>query len=98
MEFGETKSEPHLSIVVPVYGSEECLDALIAAIDREFRPAGRPYEIILVNDYSPDRSWQVIESLCESNANVIGVDLRRNFGQDNAILTGIRLAQDAEKE
>jgi glycosyltransferase involved in cell wall biosynthesis len=93
MEFGETKSEPHLSIVVPVYGSEECLDALIAAIDREFRPAGRPYEIILVNDYSPDRSWQVIESLCESNANVIGVDLRRNFGQDNAILTGIRLAQ-----
>jgi undecaprenyl-phosphate 4-deoxy-4-formamido-L-arabinose transferase len=92
MEFGETKSEPYLSIVVPVYGSEDCLQALVAAIDREMGTAA-PYEVILVNDCSPDRAWQVIEAICESNSNVIGVDLRRNFGQDNAILTGLGLAR-----
>jgi undecaprenyl-phosphate 4-deoxy-4-formamido-L-arabinose transferase len=46
-----------------------------------------------VNDYSPDHSWTVIEQLCRSHANVVGVDLRRNFGQDNAILTGIRITR-----
>jgi undecaprenyl-phosphate 4-deoxy-4-formamido-L-arabinose transferase len=93
MEFGENKREPYLSIVVPVYRSQDCLEALVAAIDEEMRPTSLAYEIILVNDYSPDRSWHVIESICESNPNVIGVNLRRNFGQDNAILTGLSLAE-----
>ena len=51
------------------------------------------YEVILVNDFSPDRSWQVIESLCCKYPFVVGVDLRRNFGQDNAILTGLRISR-----
>ena len=93
MEFGETKCEPYLSIVVPVYGSEECLHALVSAIDEEMGPTGLSYETILINDYSLDRSWQVIEAICECNPNVIGADLRRNFGQDNAILTGMGLAR-----
>jgi polyisoprenyl-phosphate glycosyltransferase len=93
MDFGDTKSEPYLSIVVPVYGSMDCLQALVAAIDEEMSPTDLRYETILINDCSPDRSWQVIEAICESNPGVIGVDLRRNFGQDNAILTGLRLAQ-----
>src|SRR5262250_96816 len=92
MEFGESKSELCLSIVVPVYGSEDCLEALVTAIDEEVSSGGLTYEVILVNDGSPDRAWQVIQSICESNLNVIGVDLRRNFGQDNAILTGCRMA------
>src|SRR5262245_27324915 len=92
MEFGQTKRDPYLSIVVPVYGSEDCLEALVAAIDREMGSTGLTYEVILVNDGSPDRSWQVIETICDSNPNIIGVDLRRNFGQDNAILTGLGLA------
>jgi undecaprenyl-phosphate 4-deoxy-4-formamido-L-arabinose transferase len=82
-----------LSIVVPVYRSERCLQALVAVIDRELQPLGLRYEVILVNDDSPDLSWGVVEALCRSNPRVIGVDLRRNFGQDNAIMTGLRLVR-----
>jgi glycosyltransferase involved in cell wall biosynthesis len=82
-----------LSIVIPVYRSEDCLEPLVAAIAEALTPTGRDYEVVLVNDFSPDNSWAVIESICARNRNVIGVDLRRNFGQDNAIMTGLRLAR-----
>jgi undecaprenyl-phosphate 4-deoxy-4-formamido-L-arabinose transferase len=84
---------PDLSIVVPVYRSQDCLEALIQAISRELSPVGLSYEVVLVNDCSPDQSWAAIEALCQAHPNVIGVDLRRNFGQDNAILTGLRFAR-----
>jgi polyisoprenyl-phosphate glycosyltransferase len=84
---------PDLSIVVPVYRSQDCLPALVSAIEQALVPAGRTYEVVLVNDCSPDQSWQIIRALCRQHANVVGVDLRRNFGQDNAILTGLRLAR-----
>ena len=82
-----------LSIVIPVYRSEDCLEPLVAAIAEALTTTGRDYEVVLVNDFSPDNSWAVIESICARNRNVIGVDLRRNFGQDNAIITGLRLAR-----
>jgi len=85
--------QPDLSIVVPVYRSEDCLDALVAAIEKEMTPTGRHFEVVLVNDFSPDNSWAVIESLCDAHPNVVGVDLRRNFGQDNAIITGLRITR-----
>ncbi len=82
-----------LSIVVPVYRSEDCLEALLEAIAAALNDTNRAYEVVLVNDCSPDNSWAVIESICRSNPRVVGVDLRRNFGQDNAIITGLRLAR-----
>ncbi|HEY3134647.1 MAG TPA: glycosyltransferase family 2 protein, partial [Blastocatellia bacterium] len=85
--------QPDLSVVVPVYRSEACLEALIAAISDALDPTGREYEVVLVNDYSPDDSWSIIQALCQDNPNVVGVDLRRNFGQDNALITGLRLAR-----
>jgi undecaprenyl-phosphate 4-deoxy-4-formamido-L-arabinose transferase len=85
--------ELDLSIVVPVYRSAECLDALIAAIAVALKPLDISYEVCLVNDGSPDRTWDVVEELCHRHPEVVGVDLRRNFGQDNAILTGLRLAR-----
>jgi len=93
MHSGDLQSEPLVSIVVPVYRSQDCLEALIAAIDEALIPTGRGYEIVLVNDFSPDNSWAVIDSLCQKHPNVIGVDLRKNFGQDNAIITGLRLVR-----
>ena len=84
--------EADLSIVVPVYRSADCLDALIAAIDAALVSEGREYEVILVNDCSPDESWAIIERICATHSRVIGIDLGRNFGQDNAILTGTRAA------
>jgi polyisoprenyl-phosphate glycosyltransferase len=86
-------STPRLSIVIPVYRSEACLAELMRAITEALAPYNWDYEVILVNDFSPDRSWQVIESLCREYPFLVGVDLRRNFGQDNAILTGLRLSR-----
>jgi undecaprenyl-phosphate 4-deoxy-4-formamido-L-arabinose transferase len=51
---------------------------------------GRPFEIILVNDGSRDSSWATIESLALKHAEIIGIDLMRNYGQHNALLCGIR--------
>lgn len=82
-----------LSIVVPVYRSQDCLEALVAAIADALAPTGLDYEVVLVNDFSPDNSWAVIETICARKGNVVGVDLRKNFGQDNAIITGMRIAR-----
>lgn len=84
-----------LSIIVPVYRSEDCLEALAAAVAQALDGEDLTYELILVDDGSPDGSWGVIESLCRRDAHVVGVGLRRNFGQDNAILAGLRLARGA---
>src|SRR5258707_10672434 len=88
-----TFNPPDLSIVIPVYCSEGCLVPLYDAIVEALRPTGLSHELILVNDCSADQSWEVIKSLCKASPQVVGVDLRRNFGQDNAILTGLRLAR-----
>jgi undecaprenyl-phosphate 4-deoxy-4-formamido-L-arabinose transferase len=89
----EMSDRPDVSIVVPVYRSADCLVALTAAINQALEEARLGYELILVNDGSPDRSWVVIESICRENPRVVGIDLRRNFGQDNAIITGLRVAR-----
>jgi glycosyltransferase involved in cell wall biosynthesis len=92
-DFGSGESQLELSIVIPIYRSAECLRALVGAIDGVLIPADYTYEIILVNDDSPDESWAIIERLCKEHCNIVGIDLRRNFGQDNALLTGIRIAR-----
>jgi polyisoprenyl-phosphate glycosyltransferase len=84
---------PYLSVVIPVYRSEDCLETLIAGINRAMAPLGRYYEVVMINDCSPDHSWTVISWICQSNPNVVGIDLRRNFSQDNAIITGLRMAR-----
>lgn len=87
------RTQPELSIVVPVYRSEDCLRVLVNAITDAMRGFGRSFEIILVNDNSPDGSWRVIEELSVLHPTVVGVDLRKNFGQDSAILTGIGVSR-----
>lgn len=62
-------------------------------IENALNSIAATYEVIFVNDFSPDNSWNIIESLCAVDGRVVGIDLRRNFGQDNAILTGLRFAR-----
>jgi undecaprenyl-phosphate 4-deoxy-4-formamido-L-arabinose transferase len=59
------------------------------------RKAGLSYELVLINDASPDRSWQVIKDLAKKNPALKGFSHRRNYGQDNAIMTGLRHATGA---
>jgi glycosyltransferase involved in cell wall biosynthesis len=82
-----------LSIVVPVYNSEKTLPALLAGFGRVLPSLGRPWEVILVNDGSRDRSWEVIREAAAQNAAIRGMDMMGNFGQHNALLCGIRAAR-----
>jgi glycosyltransferase involved in cell wall biosynthesis len=82
-----------LSVVVPVYRSQDSLPELIDALAAELPKFTSAFEVILVNDSSPDDSWRVIEVLTAQHGWVHGINLMRNYGQHNALLCGIRAAQ-----
>lgn len=79
-----------ISIVIPVYNSHEC----VAELSRQIADAlkGIEYEQIMVNDCSRDSSWEEIRKVSLTNKNVLGINLRKNGGQDSAILTGLNFA------
>jgi undecaprenyl-phosphate 4-deoxy-4-formamido-L-arabinose transferase len=83
---------PPISVVVPVYNSEQTLGALVDRLLAVLTPLTPQLEIVLVNDGSRDGSWQTIEKLAAKVPQVRGIDLMRNFGQHNALLAGIRAA------
>jgi glycosyltransferase involved in cell wall biosynthesis len=87
------KIKRSLSIVVPVYNSEESLAELQAQLAQILPRISDSYELILVNDGSRDRSWEVICQLAQQYSWVYGFQLMRNFGQHNALLCGIRAAK-----
>lgn len=81
---------PKFSFVIPCYRSEKTITTVVDEIKSEMvskRP-GDDYEIVLVNDCSPDNVWSVIEKLVETENNVIGINLAKNFGQHSALLAG----------
>lgn len=82
-----------LSIVSPVYHGEQMLDELVRRIHAAVSPLGCDYEIILVNDCSPDRSWEKIADICAADNRVKGVNLSRNFGQPYAITAGLTYSE-----
>jgi undecaprenyl-phosphate 4-deoxy-4-formamido-L-arabinose transferase len=81
------------SIVIPVYKSSEILEELIIELNQALAEVYPEHEVILVNDGSPDRSWQVIEELSSRFPRVRGINMMRNYGQHNALLCGIRAAK-----
>lgn len=83
----------NISVVVPVYKGADTLDALVQRVGATLSKAAEQYELILVNDGSPDHSWEVILRLVQSYDWVRGVQLLRNYGQHNATLCGIRAAR-----
>ena len=85
-----------LSVVVPVYRSEQCLPELVAGLQAVLQTLNMPYELIFVNDCSPDNSWQVICDLAAANPEWIrGMSMLRNAGQHAAVLAGLRDARYA---
>ena len=82
----------NVSIVVPVYKGETFIEPLVAELVRTLPTFTEKYEIILVNDGSPDRSWQVIQRLAREHKWVKGICMMRNYGQHNATLCGVREA------
>jgi undecaprenyl-phosphate 4-deoxy-4-formamido-L-arabinose transferase len=76
-----------ISIVIPVYNSEDNLEELNRQIDDALGTI--EYELVLVNDHSKDKSWDKIVELKKINSNIKGINLRKNSGQDNAIMAGL---------
>lgn len=87
-------SVPSLSVVIPVYRSAASLETLLERLEPALRGLTPEFEVILVNDGSPDESWRVIESLSASRPWLEGINLKRNYGQHNALLCGIRAARN----
>lgn len=78
-----------LSVVVPIYNEKENIAPLCVALQAVLSEIGRPYEIILVNDGSTDSSRDEIAKAANIFPNLIGIELRRNYGQTAALMAGI---------
>jgi polyisoprenyl-phosphate glycosyltransferase len=79
----------NLSIVIPVYKSENVVRKTVEQILAITRELDFESEIVLVDDGSPDRSWNVIQALAEENKEVKSIKLVKNYGQHTAVLCGI---------
>lgn len=81
---------PLISIVSPVYRGELIVHELVWRITESISKISEDFEIILVNDFSPDKSWNEILKECENDKRVKGINLSRNFGQPSAIAAGMQ--------
>ena len=82
-----------LSIVSPVYKAEKIIPLLVDRIEKAVVKITADYEIILVEDGSPDDCWEVIEGIAATNPKIKGIKLSRNFGQHPAIMAGLSKAK-----
>jgi polyisoprenyl-phosphate glycosyltransferase len=82
-------SNPFISVVSPVYGCKTCLYELYIRLKETLEKITDNFEIILVNDDSPDGAWEAIIELTRKDSRVKGLSLSRNFGQHNSIAAGL---------
>jgi len=82
-----------LSIVSPVYKAEKIVEKLVSEIQKTMLLLQVDYEIILIDDRSPDNSWEVMKNISKSNPEVKSIRLSRNFGQHPAIMAGLSHAK-----
>jgi glycosyltransferase involved in cell wall biosynthesis len=97
MDFHADEKRPpaflhRLSVTIPVYRSALILPELVTRLRSVLASHAVSYEIILINDCSPDGSWDVIQKLASQYSEIKPINLMRNYGQHNALLCGIRAA------
>jgi dolichol-phosphate mannosyltransferase len=71
----------HISVVIPVYKAEDCLEVLYKRLKDSLETITHDFEIVLVEDCGGDRSWEIIVELAERDPRVKGIQFSRNFGQ-----------------
>lgn len=86
-------NSPEISVVVPEYSGEKMVHELVSRIINSISKITDAYEIILVNDASPDNAWGAIVQECKVNPKVKGLNLSKNFGQQYAITAGLAYAK-----
>ena len=80
-----------VSFIIPCYKSEKTIEGVVSEIrDTMQELKGYEYDIFLVNDCSPDNTFEVIRHLCEKYDNITGINLAKNFGQHSALMAGLR--------
>ncbi len=77
-----------ISVVIPVYNSEKIVALTVNNVVEIFEKQDLKYEIILVNDHSPDGSWEVIKKIAAKAPHIVAINLLKNYGQHNAIFCG----------
>src|SRR5437870_5795557 len=90
---GRAKGAPTLSIVIPVFNEQENLPALHEKLTEVLKDLGQPYEIILVDDGSTDRSLEILKGLQAQDPHLIVVEFNRNYGQHAAVFAGFDQAR-----
>lgn len=80
---------PHISVVIPVYKAESCLDELYSRLKTSLETITDDFEIVMVEDCGGDRSWPMIANLARQDARVKGIQFSRNFGQHYGITAGL---------
>ncbi len=89
----QSHEQRSISVVTAVYNGEASVGELCRRLAEVLPRISAQHEIILVNDGSRDRSWEMISELCSRSPTLRGLNLMRNYGQHNALLCGIRAAK-----
>ncbi len=89
----ESVTQPVYSVVAPVYNEEETLPHFCGRIIGVMEQVGEPFELLLINDGSRDRSYEIMEKLHEQDARIEVIDFSRNFGHQVAISAGLDYAR-----
>ena len=85
-----------LSVVIPLYNEEESLSMLVAQLLGSLRPLGEPFELVLVDDGSSDRTAELLQELSRTTPELVAVLLRRNYGQTAAMAAGFDASRGDE--
>jgi len=90
---GRVPEHPLISVVIPLYNEEESVPHLCSALTEALERFGKPYEIIIVDDGSKDRSFELLAERAQQDPRLTVIQLRRNFGQTAAFSAGFNHAQ-----
>src|SRR4051794_16295670 len=90
---GREGDVPELTAVVPVYGCRDCLETLHARLTAALDDLASSYEIVFVDDRSPDGAWEALREFAERDPHTVAIRLTRNFGQHAAITAGLEASR-----
>ena len=93
MEQSQTHSDPLVSVVIPVFREGAQIPGFLAAVRDHLKASGMGYELVLVDDGSPDDSWAAINAEAKADPNIRALRLSRNFGKESALCAGLEHAR-----
>jgi dolichol-phosphate mannosyltransferase len=93
MSIDQPLSRPAISVVAPCYNEEESLPELHRRVSAVCAGLGKTYEIVLVNDGSKDRTWEIMQGLALKDSHIVAINLSRNHGHELALTAGLNMCR-----